>query len=502
MPAPDAPTPVPTRPPSIWKNWISLAGAILGGAALFAFILLFAIDQFGPGAGNPYVGVLSYLVAPGFGALGVALILVGAWLRRRQLARNPNARLHPLAIDLSRSADRRRLGWFALGAMTFLFFTSLGSYQTYQFTESVEFCGQVCHRIMSPEATAHRDGAHARVACVDCHIGHGATWYVKAKVNGAHQVWASLRDNYSRPVPTPIANLRPARETCEECHWPEKFVGNIDRTYRRFLADDETSPFTVRLLLHVGGAAEKHGPVGGIHWHINPDNKVEYYASDPQRLTIPWIRVTDREGKVTVYKTDEFTEEPPERDIRTMDCLDCHNRPAHNFRSPNDAVDQALAYERIDRSLPAVKRTVVELLTKPYATAAEATAALEKSLRETYAAQTGPGLDRTIATVTEIYQANFFPEMKADWSAYPVHAGHKDSPGCFRCHSSEHKAVGNPERTVPASDCQSCHTITAQGSGDDLAQFSLTGFPFKHPDGDPPEGLLCNDCHNGKLQSP
>ncbi len=489
----------PGAPSSIWRNWLTLAGAVLTGSAVFAFIFLFLMDQFG-GHSNAYVGVLCYMVAPGFGFAGLMLMLLGGWWQRRARRRRPDAPAPRLAIDLSRPRDRKLAVWFGVGTMTFLLLTSLGSYQTYHFTESNQFCGMVCHDIMAPEFIAHQKGNHARVACVECHIGEGATWFVKAKVNGAHQVYAALRDSYSRPIPTPISNLRPARDTCEQCHWPEKFVGNIDRTYQRYLADEESTPFAVRLLLHVGGGSEPHGPVGGIHWHTSPDHTVEYYATDPQRLTIPWVRVTNAKGEVTVFRKEDFTEEPPSHAIRRMDCLDCHNRPAHNFMAPNDAVDEALTYERLDRSLPSIKRTAVDLLTAEYTSHEEAATAIAAGLKEAYADRAGPAVDAAVATVTEIYQTNFFPQMKANWSAYPVHQGHKDSPGCFRCHDGSHKAVDNPQRTIAASDCKACHTITAQGTGAELAEFSLTGLPFKHPDGEPPEGLLCSDCHNGKMQ--
>jgi hypothetical protein len=168
--------------------------------------------------------------------------------------------------------------------------------------------------------------------------------------------------------------------------------------------------------------------------------------------------------------------------------------------APNDAVDESLAYERLDRSLPSIKRTAVDLLTAEYASHDEAASAIATGLREAYADRAGPAVEAAVTEVATIYRENFFPQMKADWSAYPIHQGHKDSPGCFRCHDGSHVAVENPSRKIAASDCQSCHTITAQGAGEELAQFSLTGMPFRHPDGEPPEGLLCSDCHTGKMQ--
>ncbi len=351
---------------------------------------------------------------------------------------------------------------------------------------------------MGPEYTAYHRSAHARVSCVECHVGSGATWYVKAKINGTHQLYGVVTGKYSRPIPAPVQNLRPASETCEQCHWPEKYSGSIERTFHRFLADDKNTPYTVRLLVNVGGGSPAHGPVGGIHWHMNISNKVEYYATDVQRQVIPWVRVTAADGTVTVYRTAEFKGEPDAAKIRRMDCIDCHNRPAHRYAPPNDAVDEAMDLGRIDAKLPSIKRTAVDLLTKPYSTQREATTAIEKALDLKYAGT--PNLDGTVAAVQAAYRENFFPEMKADWSKYPDNIGHLDSAGCFRCHDAKHSVAGEGKR-MPATDCNSCHTILAQGSGADLAMVAPAGVAFKHPSSDiEGQGLLCNDCHNGKTQ--
>jgi nitrate/TMAO reductase-like tetraheme cytochrome c subunit len=497
----DPPSLLPVEPPpphSIWHNWISLAGVILAGSSLFAFLLLFALDLMGRGSGNPYLGILCFVVAPGFLFLGAAVTLVGAWHQRRHRARAPAVPVARLAIDLSRPHDRRVLLWFAFGAATFLLFTAVGSYQTFVYTESNQFCGEVCHTVMGPEYTAYHRSAHARVACVECHVGSGATWYIKAKVNGTHQLYGVVTGRYARPIPAPVQNLRPASDTCEQCHWPEKYSGSIERTFTRFLGDAKNTPYTVRMLVNVGGGSPAHGPVGGIHWHMNIANKVEYYATDAQRQVIPWIRVTAQDGAVTIYRTPEFKGEPDAAKIRRMDCIDCHNRPAHRYASPNDAVDEAMDLGRIDAKLPSIKRTAVDLLAQPYATQAEATAAIGKALDAKYAGS--PNLATTVAAVQAAYRANFFPEMKADWSKYPDNIGHLDSAGCFRCHDAKHSVAGEGKR-MPATDCNSCHTILAQGSGLELASVAPAGLVFKHPASDiNGMGLLCNDCHNGKNQ--
>jgi hypothetical protein len=496
-PAP-APSPADLGRQSIWRNWCSVAGAIIASGSLFAFLFLFTLDMTGKGRGNPYMGILCYVVAPFFLATGILFVLWGAWRRRKELAKLRGlGRPAPLAIDLSRRRDRTIFTVFVSGTLIYLLMTAVGSYQTFVYTESQAFCGLVCHTVMGPEFTAYGRNAHARVACVDCHVGEGATRFISAKISGVRQLFGITFDSYPRPIPTPIRNLRPARETCERCHWPEKHIGNIELTFARYLSDEANSPFEVRLLMKVGGSVPDFGKPTGIHWHTSSKTKVEYIASDPQLQTIPWVRVTDSAGAVTTYRKAGFKGDPDPRLIHLMDCIDCHNRPAHRFSSPNDAVDEAIYLGRIDKSLPSVKRTAVALLSQPYSSSAEGESRISGELRKKYPG--AKGLDGTVAAVVAVYRANFFPEMKVDWSKHPENIGHMDNPGCFRCHDGQHTADNG--RPMPATECNSCHVILAQGTGADLARLAPDGVAFKHPSTDIDGlGLLCSDCHNGKNQ--
>ena len=487
----------PREPRSHLRNWLSLAGAIDALGSLFAFVFLVAIDTFAHTA-NPYVGILTYIVAPAFLMLGLGLILAGWWVQRRHAARHPGVAVRPLAIDLARPRDRHTLFLFGSGAVVFLLMTAFGSYQTYHFTESVVFCGETCHGVMRPEATAYRHSAHARVSCAECHIGSGASWYVKSKISGTYQVYSVLFHKYSRPIKTPIRNLRPAQETCERCHWPEKFTGNLDRTYMHFLSDRANTPYTVRLSLRVGGGEPGGGFFGGIHWHMNVASRVEYYAADPQRQVIPWIRMTSLStGEVRVYRAADFKGEPPPDAVRVMDCIDCHNRPAHALPTANAAVETDMALGRISLRLPAVKRTAVDALTRKYADTDQALEGIATVLRAKY-----PGADdlpATIAAVQRIYRENFFPAMGADWRVYPDNIGHKDWPGCFRCHDNKHRTADG-QAMIRSNDCTACHTILAQGRGEDLLRLNPGGMKFAHPGGAYDPDLTCSDCHNGGNQ--
>ena len=488
-----AATPPPVRRSTVFRNWLSLTGLVIVIGSLFSFFFLLLLDALAHFA-NPYVGILTYLVAPGFLVIGLLVALLGAFLRHRQIIRTSGP-LPPLRIDLTRPRDRRLFGFFLAGGVLFLLVAALGSYQTYHFTESVNFCGQACHGVMKPEYVTYLHSPHAKVPCAECHIGKGANWYVRSKLSGTYQVYATLADKYPRPIPTPVKNLRPAQETCEECHWPQKFVGNLERSYNYFLSDETNTPFTVRMLMNVGGGDPTHGPVGGIHWHMNVGNKVEYLASDEARQKIPYVRVTElAQGVVTEFRTPKFTNTVDEASLRTMDCMDCHNRPAHRYQTPNTAVNLAMFLGKIDRGLPLVKSNALHVLTQSYTNDTQALQTIATTLSQRY--PNDPRIRSAIGAVQEIYTNNFFPEMKASWKTYPDNIGHKDWPGCFRCHDGLHKTADG-KRSIKANDCNACHTILTQGSGAELDQLSPKGQKFKHP-GDEVEGG-CNDCHTGGL---
>ena len=474
--------------PSLFRNWITFIGAVVALGALFSFLLLFISDAIAKFS-NPYVSILTYIVVPMFLIGGIVLAFGGAWWERRRRAHGglPTS----LKMDLNQPHDRRVFFSFISGAIVFLLLSAIGCYNTFNFTESVTFCGEVCHKVMKPEQVAHDHGPHARVSCVECHVGPGVSWFVKSKISGSYQLYAVAFNKYPRPIPTPIKNLRPARETCEECHWPQAFVGNMDRTINYYQSDASNSPYSIRLLLKVGGSDPRRGPVGGIHWHNLPGNKVEYIATDEARQVIPWVRVTDAQGQVTVFKTARFTNDVSTMDIRTMDCIDCHNRPAHNFLSPEQAVNQAMALNRIDPSIPWIKTNAMYVLTQKYQTETEATNRIAALLAEKY-----PGdarVQAAIPVVQQIYSWNFFPYMKSSWASYPNDIGHMIWPGCFRCHDGLHK-TGDKKRMV-MNGCNTCHTILAQGAGAELDQLAPAGQPFKHPGGD--YDGACTDCHNG-----
>lgn len=478
------------------RNWISLAGLIVVAGSIFAFVTLLVIDLFSARQ-NPYVGILTFVVAPAFFLIGAVFMLLGRILYRRRAAHAAGKELRPtLVIDLTQERHRKYLAGFAIGGMAFLLISAIGSYQTYQVTDSVVFCGEACHKPMEPQFVAYQHSPHAKVDCTECHIGSGAENFFKAKFNGVHQLFAVTFDDYKKPIQL-SGKIPINQKTCEQCHWPDRYVGNVERTYNHYLADKDNTKFSVRLLLKVGGADPTHGPVGGIHWHMNVANKVEYIATDKDRQHIPWVRITDSAGKVTEFRTEKFKDDPSSHQIRTMDCLDCHNRPAHQFQAPDRSVDLAIYLGKISTNLPTIKLASIKALTADVATREQGLANIAKVIQTTYPDKPKEMVQGAIDELQTIYRQNFFPEMKADWRTHPDNIGHKNWPGCFRCHDGKHKTADGA-KTLGASNCNSCHTILAQGDPEQFKKLNPNGQPFLHIDSEYSD-FSCTECHTGGI---
>ena len=235
----------------------------------------------------------------------------------------------------------------------------------------------------------------------------------------------SLTNSYPRPIPVPVQNLRPARETCEQCHWPAKFYGWLELRRQFFLPDKENTPGHIRLLVYVGGAVANKAPVGGIHWHMVVSNHMEYIATDESRQTIPWVKVTNREtGAVNVYESKDTPLTPQQKTlpVRVLDCVDCHNRPTHIFDSPYQALDVSMGMGRIDPAIPSIKVKAAEALLKAAGAGAQARgiALIPQLLSKEYSDfKDQSKIAQAISETQMIFRDNFFPEMKTDWKARP-----------------------------------------------------------------------------------
>src|ERR1017187_1795850 len=331
---------------------------------------------------NPYAGILIYGILPALVGLGLAVAAAGALLERRRRKRSPGLPIPPLPrIDLNDPRQRTMLVGSLAGMLVLIVLLSVTGYRAYNFTDSIQFCGEVCHGVMKPEYTAYQHSPHARVACVSCHVGPGAGWYVHSKISGAYQIYSVTFHKYPRPIGTPVHDLRPAQETCEQCHWPAKFFGAQQKTFTHYLTDEKNTPWQIQMLLKIGGGAPKAGATSGIHWHMNIKNNIYYAASDSSRETIPYVKAVDKEGHQTEYMTTESPltkEELAKATLRRMDCVDCHNRPSHIFKSPEQAVSQAIQAGQLDPSLPYVKREAMRLLSGTFQTEKQAKDAIRK----------------------------------------------------------------------------------------------------------------------------
>ncbi len=446
------------------RSPISVAGMVLTTISAVVFLIVFFADLFGFHS-NPYLGILFFLVLPGIFLFGLALIPFGAWIERRRRARGLAVATHWPRLDLNDSVQRSTAVIVFVLTIANIVIVSLAAYRGVEYMDSPQFCGQVCHTVMKPEFSAFQDSPHSRVACVQCHIGPGASWFARSKVSGLRQVFAVAFHTYSRPIPSPVQNLRPARDTCEQCHWPEKFHGDKIRRVVEYAEDEKNTESVTTLQVHVGGGSERLGIAQGIHWHMNVANEVEYIATDAKREVIPWVRVKDRSGAVREYVAEGATpDQLAKGERRRMDCMDCHNRPSHAIAAtPERAVNERMASGEIPTTLPFVRREAVKALKASYPSQEAADEAIARTLREFYRTQENAvymsrrqDVEKAVQAATTIYRRNVFPEMNVQFGTYPNNIGHMDFPGCFRCHDDNHKARDGKKIS---QECDACHSI-------------------------------------------
>ena len=451
---------------AMMRNPISLTGAAITTASGLIVVSLIAMGMVGQHH-NPYEGILAFVILPSIFLAGLTLIPIGIFRERRaeRKAKERGEQRKPAfpIIDLNIGKTRKAVLIFLVLTMANVVILATATYKGVEVMDSTAFCGTACHTVMMPEYTAYKRSPHSRVKCVACHIGPGANWFVKAKITGAWQLVSVALDLYPRPIPTPIHDLRPARDTCEQCHWPTKFVGDKLRVETRYQEDEENTETKTVLLLRVGGIQGRQSH--GIHWHVDPANQIRY-KSDPTRETIYDVELTRPDGSVTLYRNAGPEEEGAEHDVwRNMDCVDCHNRPTHVYRAPGEELDAAIHSGDISSELPFVRREGRKLLRQDYASHDEARASIQTALpafyRDNYpdtATAMTAQIDSASTAIGDIYANNVFPVMNVGWDTYPNHIGHEQSPGCFRCHNDEHESE---DGQVISQDCDTCHSLLA-----------------------------------------
>jgi nitrate/TMAO reductase-like tetraheme cytochrome c subunit len=443
------------------KNPISLIGAGLTSASALTLLGFWCIEVLGHVAINPYLGIIFFLILPALFIFGLLLIPVGIYQRRRQLkAAGQLPTIYP-KVDLGDPVFRRAIDLVLLATIVNMIIVAMASYRGVAYMDTAQFCGQSCHVVMRPEYTAYQASPHSHVACVSCHVGEGVSSYVKAKVNGTKQLVEVTFNTYPRPIPSPVVSLRPAREICEGCHTPAKYIGEkllVKTSY----ADDEKNTMTKTLvLLHLGGR-DSLSRLTGIHGvHLG---HIEYISTDRQRQVIPWVSKTNADGSTTDFVSGDVTGQV-KGDRRVMDCIDCHNRAAHSFQTPETALNRSMAEGSISPSLPFVHKEGLELLKATYASQAEAETSIKANLQNFYRSQhpdvlaSHPDLiDQAASSLFAIYRQNIFPDMKVTWGTHPNNVGHNSYPGCFRCHDGSHNAKDGKAIT---QDCAACHNLLA-----------------------------------------
>ena len=440
------------------SNAISLVGVVMVTTAGFLWLFLLPTMLRGS-VPAPYLGILLFMVLPGVFFTGLVLIPLGVWNYRRK-----HSALFPKVfppVDLANPQFQRLLKFLAITTVANLVIGSQLIYRAVHHMETVSFCGETCHTVMKPEFTAYSHSPHANVACVDCHIGPGAGWFVQSKISGSWQVVSVNLNLYPRPIPTPIESLRPARETCEACHWPQKYGGDRVRVLDKFADDEENSHSKTVLMMHIGGGNGYRGIHGA---HMGPGVEMRYWPSDHTRQAIPWVELR-KNGTKVVYRGKELRGEPDPEKIRVMDCIDCHNRPSHTFEVPERAIDRALAEGAMDASLPFARKTGLEILKTAYATTEDAEREIPAKFAAYYRdrypevwANQRAAVESSGKAVFAVFSRNVFPEMNVTWGSYPNNLGHTDFPGCFRCHDNR---AGDTEGSKLARSCSSCHKLLA-----------------------------------------
>ncbi|HEB70487.1 MAG TPA: cytochrome C [Desulfobulbus sp.] len=447
----------------LWRTPLGVFAIVMTTASITLMLIGMGAELLGFFE-NPYVGIFIYMILPGGMLLGLLLIPVAAYLRRRQWRKTRIAKDH-LQLDLSNPKHRFFLIGFVVLTVVNMVILGVVGYEGYHFTDSPYFCGMVCHRVMAPEYTAYLRSPHSRVSCVECHIGPGAQWFVRAKLSGLRQVYAVLTNSYSRPIPVPVEALRPARDTCEECHWPEKFYGKKVKQFIRFTDNDQLTPEKTEIALHIGGHNPVTGSFEGIHWHVSKDVKVQYLAANEKRTGISRVRVTRPDGS-----TDEFVnsdikiEDGYVPKWRTMDCIDCHNRPTHIMDMPEDVVDFGLLSKKINPKIKGIRADGLTAIEIRYTSQDDAGKNLVNNLMElqkkrnaVQAAKYEGDIRKAGEYLLGRYLGNVWPDMKVSWGTYKTHLGHRyadEGYGCWRCHDDEHE---NKKGGTISQDCSFCH---------------------------------------------
>ena len=494
------------RLPKVFYNLISLIGLVIAVFNIGFIVFLSVVDALSSRV-HPYADLVIWLVLPMLVLLGVILIIIGIKRERRKERAGAQVERRFLTIDFNDPRHRKTAVVLLTGFLLLSMLYAFAGYKAYEFTESETFCGMMCHQVMGPESRSHAYWVHAEIACVDCHVGPGAKYFLLYKLKGTRQLFDVMFDRYPRPIPTPVVDLRPAQAVCEHCHGPQYQINQRLESRTYFLADKNNTRKTINLLLRMGKADLTTERPPRMHWHSSTTKEIIYAATDKKRTVIPWVRVKRLDGKERVYRSVDSKmsdAEAAKYGPRRMDCVDCHNRQGHPYNPPDVILNALLAVQLIDPGLPEIKSVAVKTLDAEYASREDARKRIDASIRDFYkttypalSSDREAAISNAIGALQRAYDRNYDPSMKVSWKNFPNNQGHRFSPGCFRCHDGKHRS---DDGTVLSRDCSLCHLLIERageaGAGrPDRAVFQVMKYPHPVDIGDAWKETLCDECH-------
>jgi hypothetical protein len=440
------------------NNRLSLLGGAITTASAMVLIGFWVVSVFGHGgSSNPYLDIVFDLILPGIFVAGLCLILIGIVVRRSYLDATKQVPSFFPEVSLKDPMFRHGLDSVAIATLINFVIVGAACYRGVAYMDTVSFCGATCH-VMKPEFTAYHGSPHSGVPCVECHVVPGPVGYAHVKLNGTKQMFMTLFHDYPRPIMAED-KVPAASSTCLNCHDAKRFIGDTLKVETSFADDEKNSETSSLTLIHVGGQ-DAFSRLSGIHGaHLG---KIEYVATDDTNETIPWVGKTNNNGSVTEFVATGVTSPVPGKK-RLMDCVDCHNRAAHSFDTPEDALNKDMSQGSPNVSLPFVHKEGLTLIKASYPSGEIAKARITEKLISFYRSQypavwndQQAQIKAAANALADIYSSNVFPSMDVRWGTHPDNIGHNNSPGCFRCHDGSHTASGGASIT---NDCTVCHNL-------------------------------------------
>lgn len=455
------------------RSRMALAGAIMATVLFPALLISLVIDHQGL-ISQPLFGFIVYLVLGPLFVLGLLMVLLGLFFfqGKDEISRFTYQYLKEHFTAPEKFLWVRNLVVAAtIITVINLIFIGVITYSGHRYTESIAFCGALCHTSMGPQHSSHQLSTHSQVLCVECHIGPGLERLVKNKTFAAREVALTLLNNYPRPIASPLEHLRPTSANCRTCHRSELLYGEKLRVITSYRPDAQNTPLFTVLLMKTGHHGRRETEARNIHWHVAPDRTVSYLHQDRERREISEVRVSDENGEETVFRHRQKTASKattPKTALaasRIMDCVDCHNRASHGHLSATEAIDRKLLSGAIPDELPFSKRQTLAAVSREYASATEAEIAIATRLESWYR-ENQPELinrepdllKRAVAGTQQAWRENVFPDMKVGWDSYADFLGHRNDSGCFRCHNPEMR--DEQDHAIPHR-CDLCHLILA-----------------------------------------